>query len=129
MRSDSRPLQSTSPYKPAPTPALWRVLARMPEDICAGLTEGQLAALDRALDANNPTRHAINLRVTLFGLIYLVILVGRERRVKERRAAERQKHPLGTPGNIAALTGLALAGLAFGYALRTLVFDALVFGV
>ncbi len=104
-----------------PTPALSRVLARLPEHVRAGFSRGQLIALDRALDANNPTRHVINLRLTLFGLAYLVILAGKERRGVARRAAEREKHPLSTPGNIAALAALAVLGLGFGYALRTLV--------
>mgnify|MGYP007073249329 FL=1 len=82
--------------------------------------QAQNAALDKALDANNPTRHVINLRVTLFGLVYLVILAGRERRGNARRVAERRKHPLSTPGNIAALSGLAVLGLGFGYAMRIL---------
>ena len=104
-----------------PTPALSRVLARMPEHVRAGFSRGQLVALDRALDAHNPTHHVINLRVTLFGLAYLVVLAGRERRGNARRAAERAKHPLATPGNIAALSALAVLGLGFGYALRILV--------
>jgi TctA family transporter len=106
----------------APSGALTRVLNRMPETVCSGLTPTQLAALDSALDANNPTRHAINLRLTLFGLAYLVILGGREQRSGARRTMEREKHPLHTPGNVAALIVIALLGLALGYALRTLVF-------
>lgn len=105
----------------AHTPALQRVLRRMPEGLRAGFTPAQLAALDRALDANNPTRHAINLRLTLFGAAYLVVLAGRERRNLARRALEREKHPLATPGNIAVLALLAGLGLSAGYALRVLV--------
>ena len=52
------------------SPALLRVLHRMPPHLRASFTAGQLAAIDRALDANNPTRHVINLRITLFGLAY-----------------------------------------------------------
>jgi len=114
-------LETATAGRHQPTPALTRVLARVPEGVRAGLTEAQLAALDRALDANNPTRHVINLRLTLFDFAYLVILAGRERRDRARRAAERQKHPLHTPGNIAVLALLAVLGLAFGYALRSLV--------
>lgn len=105
-----------------PSRALARVLARIPDDIRAGFTRAQLIALDGALDANNPRRHPINLRITLFGLAYVVILGGREQRGRARRAAEREKHPLHTPGNVAVLTGIVLLGLAVGYALRTLVF-------
>ena len=73
-------------------------------------------------DADSPARHPINLRLTLFGLAYLVILGGREQRSRVRRAAERKRHPLRTPGNIALMAGLAVVGLFLGYALRTLVF-------
>lgn len=104
------------------TPALQRVLRRLPEDQRRGFTPAQLAALDKALDANNPTRHSINLRLTLFGRAYLVLLAGPERRNRERRVQEREKHPLSTPGNLAALAALAAIGLCLGYALRVLVF-------
>jgi len=104
------------------SPELQRVLLRMPLHLRASFTAAQLASIDRALDANNPTRHIINLRLTLFGLAYLVVLAGRERRDQARRAAERDKHPIATPGNLAVLALLAVLGLASGYALRVLVF-------
>jgi hypothetical protein len=106
----------------AQTPALQRVLRRLPEDLRHSFTPVQLAALDQALDANNPTLHSINLRLTLFGRAYLVLLAGPERRNLVRRAEEREKHPLSTPGNLAALAALAAIGLCLGYALRVLVF-------
>jgi hypothetical protein len=106
----------------AQTPALQRVLRRLPETLRGGFTPAQLAALDKALDANNPTRHSINLRLTLFGRAYLVLLAGPERRNRARRVEEREKHPLSTPGNLAALAALAAIGLCLGYALRVLVF-------
>ena len=103
-----------------PSPSIRRVLGRLPAGIRASLTEAQIAALDAALDANHPTRHAINLRVTFFGLAYLVILGGREQRSPERRAEERLRHPLRSPGNIAFLCIIAALGLSLGYALRLL---------
>ena len=54
--------------------------------------------------------YLINLRLSLpllFGRYYLTIAVGKERRSAERRAQERQKHPLVTAGNLAALGVLA----------------------
>ena len=45
-------------------------------EISSGFTQDQLGALDTALDFNNPTPHPVNLRVTLFGLFYLVVLAG-----------------------------------------------------
>ena len=103
-----------------PSPSIKRVLGRLPSDIRASLSEAQIAALDTALDANHPTRHAINLRVTFFGLAYLVILGAREQRSPERRAEERLRHPLRSPGNIAFLCVIAALGLTLGYALRLL---------
>jgi hypothetical protein len=114
------PDQGVAPFR-TPTPALKRVLARMPSAQREGFTPAQLTALDRALDANNPTHHSINLRLTLFGLAYLVLLAGPERRNRARRRLEREKHPLSTPGNIAVLTLLCILGVTSGYALRLLI--------
>jgi len=47
--------------------------------------------------------HPVNIRFTiplLFRSYYITVLIGPERRSKERRAIERQKHPLFTPGNV-----------------------------
>lgn len=108
----------------SPTPmtaALSRVLARMPSNISTSLTPAQLAALDKALDFNNPTPHPLNLRITLFGLYYLVVIAGPEQRNPKRRSQERDRYPLLIPGNIAFLTGIAILGMAFGYTLRSLI--------
>ncbi len=100
-----------------------RVLARMPKEISSGFTPEQLGALDRALDFNNPIPHPVNLRVTLFGLFYFVVLAGPERRSPERRAEERERHPLRSWGNIALLTIVAILGVACGYTLRSLLLE------
>ena len=123
MNVHARHLEAGPQATHDPSQALTRVLERLPEDICAGFTQEQLAALNDALDADSPARHPINLRLTLFGLAYLVILGGRERRSRARRAVERKQHPLHTPGNIAFMAGVATVGLTLGYALRTLVFE------
>ena len=115
-------LDAGSPGAHVPSRALARVLSRIPDDIRAGFTRAQLIALDGALDANNPRRHPVNLRVTLFGIFYVVVLAGREQRGRVRRAEEREKHPLHTPGNLLLLAVIGLLGLATGYALRVLVF-------
>ncbi len=98
-------------------------MARMPWEISSGFTPEQLEALDKALDFNNPTPHTINLRVTLFGLFYLVVLGGPERRKPERRAEERKRHPLNSWGNVAFLTGVAILGITFGHTLRSLILE------
>ncbi len=114
-------LQSSPQGRHNPSVALLRVLDRLPHDRRASFTDEQLAALDGALDANTTGRHAINFRVTLFGLVYLVVLGGRERRTRERRMTERQRHPLHSPGNVAFLVGLTIAGLIVGSSIRTMV--------
>ena len=122
MNVHERYLDAGSPGSHVPSRALARLLARIPDDIRAGFTRAQLIALDSALDANNPTRHPVNLRVTLFGSFYVVILAGREQRSRERRVVEREKHPLHTPGNLVLLAVIGVLGLGVGYALRVLVF-------
>ena len=107
-----------------PTPAMRRLLDRMPADVRDSLNDWQLAAVDRALDFNNPTRHAVNLRLTLFGRAYFVLLGGPEQRAPDRRAEERRRHPLRSPGNIAVLSLVALLGLAAGHTLRSLIFGS-----
>ncbi len=97
------------------------MLSRLPEDVRAGFTPQQLAALDGALDANNARRHPINVRVTLFGMAYLVVLAGRENRTRRRRVEERKRHPLATPGNLVFLTVVAILGLILGSTLRSLI--------
>lgn len=57
--------------------------------------------------------HPVNLRLSIFGLFYLTIVAGRERRSRERRADERVKHPLITFGNLTVIFGLGVfCGLA-----------------
>ena len=120
MNIHTKDIDRNSGLATRPSPSIQRVLGRMPAALRASFTEAQIAGLDAALDANHPTRHAINLRVTLFGRAYLVILGGREQRSPERRAEERKRHPLRSPGNIAFLCVIAAVGLTLGYALRLL---------
>ncbi len=71
------------------TPA--RTLAQMPTRDSAGASERGWGS------------HPVNIRFTiplLFRDYYMTLLIGPERRSKERRAMERQKHPLFTFGNV-----------------------------
>ena len=69
-------------------------------------------------------RHPVNIRLTiplLFRSYYLTIVAGPERRSRERRISERQKHPLFTPGNIVILfLAGSLVGLAIMVVLKWL---------
>ena len=51
-------------------------------------------------------RHPVNIRITIplpLRSYYLTIVAGPERRSRERRISERNKHPLFTPGNMIVL--------------------------
>ncbi len=64
--------------------------------------------------------HPVNIRFSiplLFRSYYITVVIGPERRSKERRAIERQKHPLFTLGNVIVYL---LAGTGWGVALLTL---------
>ena len=121
MNIHARGFEERADPKWAVSAALERVLSRVPAPVRDGFSAEQLAALDRALDFNNPKRHAINFRVTLFGLAYLVVLGGRELRSPRRRVEERERNPLHSPGNVAFMVLVAILGLTVGYTLRSLV--------
>ena len=121
MNMQARDLGARPSQSYRPTPAMVRVLDRLPEGIRNGFTEAQLSAIDDALDFNNPTRHTVNLRLTLFGRAYFVLLGGPERRSPKRRIEERERHPLRSPGNIAVLIVVAILGLTLGYTFRSLI--------
>ncbi len=123
MNIHARELENRTAPGHAASAALRRVLSRLPGRIRDGFSAEQMAALDQALDFNNPKRHLINFRVTLFGLFYFVVLGGRELRNPERRIEERERNPLHSPGNISFMFLIAILGLAVGYTLRSLVME------
>ena len=69
-------------------------------------------------EGNWTSEHPVNIRLSiplLFWRFYLVILAGKERRDSNRRAMERQQHPLLKRGNVVALGyGAIIALLALG---------------
>lgn len=74
------------------------VLRRLPRDVREALTPDQVSAIRRASSSTRPRRHPIdlrlNLRLPVLGRCYLVLLVGKELRSPERRAADRELKPL-----------------------------------
>ncbi len=62
--------------------------------------------------------HPVNIRLSIPLLSTRYLIMGRERRSPQRRAAERQKHPLQTKGNVACLF---VAGTIVGIGLFTIV--------
>ena len=61
-------------------------------------------------------KHPVNLRLTVpfvGGGFYFTLLVGRERRSRERRVEERHKHPLFTTGNVLTLAFVGIGILLY----------------
>lgn len=105
-----------------PSASLARLMARVPEPVRDGFTSDQLAALDQALADDLGRRHPIDIRFTVFGRVFMVILGGRERRHRQRRIDERSRHPLRTVANILFLVWVAIMGLTLGSGLQWLIF-------
>lgn len=114
LRDVSRPAH-------APSPTLARVLRRVPESVRGDFSPEQLEALDAALASDTRGRFPVNIRLTVIGRVFLVVLAGLERRHPERRREERRRHPLHTLANILFLIGIAVAGLTLGSVLQWLI--------
>ena len=96
-----------------------------PDQSLQAVSNGTLPQPDDALppaDEQTPARrwdgkHFINVRLSIpliFMRVYVALVIGRERRSKTRRRAEREKHPLGTLGNTFFFsTTSALFSMAF----------------
>ena len=79
---------------------------------------GNPAASKRKSPGGEPwgNEHAINIRLSIprfFTRYYVTIVAGKERRSRERRVQERQKHPLTGFGNLVFAAG---CGIVFGLA-------------
>ncbi len=75
-------------------------LERIPHEIRGTFTDQQIAAINQAF---KQTRHDVNIRVSLplpGGRRYLVLLMGKEHRSRERRRLERLRQPLLTVMNV-----------------------------
>lgn len=113
--------QTESQATHAHSALLARILRRMAPEMRDSFTTDQRAALEEALAHDLRNDYPVNLRVTLFDRLFLVVIAGRERRSPERRAHERKRHPLTSPGNIAVLAAASLLGLAAGMGLHDLI--------
>ncbi len=92
------------------SPCSW-LLKKIPEDMAKTFTDGQLAAIDRALDDGTPGKKAVDVRLSipLFRRRgFLVFLAGLERRSPERRSQDRMKHALWTFANAGAFAFILL---------------------
>ncbi len=78
-------------------------LDRIPEDIRETFTDRQITAVNQAFQR---ARHGIDIRVSLplpGGRRYLVLLMGKEQRSRERRLFERLRQPLLTAMNVVTM--------------------------
>ncbi len=86
------------------SPCSW-LLKKIPEDMAKTFTDGQLAAIERALDDGTPRNKAVDIRISVPLLrrrAFLVFLAGLESRAPERRSHDREKHALWTFANVGA---------------------------
>ena len=91
-------------------PCSW-LLKKMPEDMAKTFTDGQLAAIETALDDGTPGKTAVDVRLSipLFRRrAFLVFLAGLERRGPERRSQDQEKHALWTVANACAFAFIFL---------------------
>lgn len=85
-------------------PFLEEFFSRIPERTANSFDEAQLLAIKQVFGARSRGHHAVDLRFSLPLLrLYMVLLVGRERRTAMRRRADRRLHPFATAGNFFAL--------------------------
>jgi len=115
------PEETGSAAETTPSIATSPLFARLPADVLDSLDERQRAEIDKAARQVNWGQHPINVRLSIptpFGRFYFVALGGQERRSRDRRLAERRRHPLHTTGNtlffLVMATMLFLAGYNVG---------------
>lgn len=99
----------------ADTPAVEKLLARIPAGSGITFTDEQLEMVDLAF-SNWNGMHPIDIRcsIPIWRRFYISLVVGPEKRTKERREQDRETHPLMIAGNIVLI---AISLIAVGLAL------------
>ena len=123
-------LTSTPTSAPAPAPELHSdplinsFLSQLPTKTAASFTPNQLEAIKRQFGNRKWTgSHPVDIRLSIPFIgrgFYLVFLMGRERRSKDRLRNDRVFHPLWRMGNLMAIASAASVLLAFGVCLAYL---------
>jgi len=111
---------STDPYSHA-------IMQRISPGIRASFTPAQRSAIEQALMADQIGKvHAVDIRLTIplfFARYYLVLLVGRDRRVGTRRSETRRQQGLSVSSLLLfffiAVSPVVVAILVILYALKT----------
>lgn len=109
-----------------------RLISRMSPEIITSFSDAQLSALRAALASRSWRRHPVDLRLSIPFIftkgIYIVFLMGLERRSRERLAKERSLNPIWTPTNVVViltLVGISIGAIFGAFQLRYLSFSAL----
>ena len=99
---------------PAPSEPL--LSAPIPYESTGSLDEPRIEGRRASGAVSWDNTHPVNLRLSIpvfFQRYYFTLAAGKERRSPERLAAERQKHPIKTTGNVICLFAMgSLLGLA-----------------
>lgn len=108
------PKQTKDPA--AGDPFLEQFFSRIPEKTANSFSSDQILAIKMAFGARDWGLHAVDLRFSIPLLRYYVVLVmGPEKRTKERRNTDRKFHPFATLTNgFAGLVFLALLAIPVG---------------
>lgn len=99
----------------------------LPEEDRSIFSLRHMDALRKACETLRWDDHPVNIRLsipTFFRRFYFVLIAGPERRSLERRAVERERHPVATMGNYLFLGGVLAVGAYGAILLETLIFMA-----
>lgn len=94
-----------------PDPFIEQFFARIPPKTAATFNHNQLEILKQTFGTHSSKKHTVDLRLSMpFPQrgFYWVLLMGRERRGRDRLQQERRKHPLWTVANGLVISGFLL---------------------
>ncbi|MFP4100097.1 hypothetical protein [Coleofasciculus sp.] len=94
-----------------PDPFIEQFFARIPPKTAATFNPNQLDILKQTFGNRASKKHAVDLRLSMpfpKGGFYWVLLMGREKRSRDRLQQERHKHPLWTVANGLVISGFLL---------------------
>lgn len=85
--------------------AFERLMSRMPPHIITSFSDVQLDAMREALASRSWRRHTVDIRISIpfARRLYIVLVMGLERRSQGRRVHEKKLNPIWTPANIAVI--------------------------
>ena len=96
-------MKRTGVQRAAGDPFLEDFFQKIPRDVAIGFSDEQLLAIRMAFGARQRGAHIVDVRLSLplpFKRLYMVLLVGSERRTVARRRQDRSNTPLATAGNV-----------------------------